>query len=99
MVNKVAVNIEAGQSVALVGHSGAGKSTMLQLLLRFYDVDNGSITIDGVPINQIPLEVLRGSISFVPQEVVIFSGTVYDNILYGFPEATREQDTKLQRRL
>tara|TARA_B100001989_G_scaffold230729_1_gene188942 strand:- start:4404 stop:6158 length:1755 start_codon:yes stop_codon:yes gene_type:complete len=91
VISNVSIDIKPGQSVALVGHSGAGKSTLLQLLLRFYDVDKGLISIDGQPINMMPLDFLRGTISFVPQEVVIFSGSIFENILYGFPEATRDQ--------
>lgn len=91
VLSDVSIDIRSGQSVAFVGHSGAGKTTMLQLLLRFYEPQSGSIAIDQVPVSKLSLEQLRGSISFVPQEVVVFSGTVYENILYGLPEASREQ--------
>jgi ATP-binding cassette subfamily B protein len=91
VLSDVSIDIRSGQSVAFVGHSGAGKTTMLQLLLRFYEPQSGRIAIDQVPVSKLSLAQLRGSISFVPQEVVVFSGTVYENILYGLPEATREQ--------
>jgi ATP-binding cassette, subfamily B, bacterial len=83
--------IEAGQTVALVGPSGAGKSTIFQLLQRFYDVSDGSVLVGGVDVRQLRLADLRGRIAVVPQEPVIFSGTVLDNIRYGRPGATVEE--------
>lgn len=91
VLSAVSIDIKPGETVAFVGHSGAGKTTMLQLLLRFYEIGSGNITMDGVSVDKLPLDVLRGSMSFVPQEVVVFSGTVYENILYGYPEASQEQ--------
>ncbi len=80
--------IRAGQTVAVVGPSGAGKTTLFGLLLRFYDPQAGRIVLDGVAINEMDLHDLRSRIGIVPQEPVIFSGTAMDNIRYGKPTAT-----------
>lgn len=85
------LTVKAGQNVALVGPSGAGKSTIFQLLLRFYNTSHGNITIDGTNIRHVTLKQLRQSFGMVPQEPVIFSGTAYDNILMGRPDATRNE--------
>jgi ATP-binding cassette subfamily B protein len=81
-------DIYAGQTVAVVGPSGAGKTTLFGLLLRFYDPQAGRIVLDGVPISDMSLHDLRSRIGIVPQEPVIFSGTAMDNIRYGQPKAT-----------
>jgi len=83
--------VEAGQNVALVGPSGAGKTTVFQLLERFYDVDDGELLIDDIPIRSLRLAELRAQIAVVPQEPVIFSGTVLDNIRYGRAGASEAQ--------
>jgi ATP-binding cassette subfamily B protein len=83
VLQHLSLAIAAGQTVALVGPSGAGKTTVFQLLQRFYDVDSGQIRLDGIPTRELRLEDLRGHIALVPQEPVIFSGTVQDNIRYG----------------
>lgn len=80
--------VQAGQTVALVGPSGAGKTTVLSLLLRFYDPQGGRILLDGVPIHELSLSALRERIAIVPQEPVIFSASAMDNIRYGRPQAT-----------
>ena len=85
------LTIERGQTVALVGPSGAGKTTVFQLLQRFYDVSGGRITLDGIDIRQARLAELRARIAVVPQEAVIFSGTLMDNIRYGRSDATEAQ--------
>jgi ATP-binding cassette subfamily B protein len=91
VIDDLSLIIEAGQSVALVGPSGAGKSTIFQLLQRFYDVSDGSVLVGGVDVRQVRLADLRSRIAVVPQDPVIFSGTVLDNILYGRSGATVEE--------
>jgi ATP-binding cassette subfamily B protein len=83
--------IPAGQKVAVVGSSGAGKSTLSRLLFRFYDVSGGRITIDGQDIRDVSQKSLRRNIGIVPQDTVLFNDTIYYNIAYGNPEATREE--------
>ncbi|KAF2506734.1 ATP-binding cassette domain-containing protein [Flavobacterium zhairuonense] len=87
------VNFEAGfgQKIAIVGPSGAGKSTISSLLLRFYDITAGEILIDGKDIHDYDLENLRGNMSIVPQDVILFGGTIRENIAYGKPDATNEE--------
>jgi ATP-binding cassette subfamily B protein len=87
------LDIKSGETVALVGPSGAGKSTTFELLLRFYEADQGTITIDGIDVRDLKLQDLRGLFGLVPQDPVIFSGTAYDNILFGNPDAS-EADIK-----
>ncbi|WP_310560704.1 ABC transporter transmembrane domain-containing protein [Flavobacterium sp.] len=77
-----------GQKIAIVGPSGAGKSTISSLLLRFYDIDSGEILIDGKNIYDYDLENLRGNMSIVPQDVILFGGTIKENIAYGNPDAS-----------
>jgi ATP-binding cassette subfamily B protein len=88
VVHDIAFDVPAGSIVALVGPTGAGKSTIVQLLARFYDPQAGQIFIDGVDIRQVSLKSLRGEIGFVFQETFLFSDTVANNIRYGHPEAT-----------
>ncbi|AYN03683.1 ABC transporter ATP-binding protein [Flavobacterium sp. 140616W15] len=80
-----------GQKIAIVGPSGAGKSTISSLLLRFYDIDAGEIIVDGKNIYDYDLENLRGNMSIVPQDVILFGGTIRENIAYGKPDATEEE--------
>jgi ATP-binding cassette subfamily B protein len=85
------LNIEAGQTVAIVGPSGAGKSTVFQLLLRFYDPQSGSIRLDGVASHDMALSDLRARIGIVPQDAVIFSNSALENIRYGKPDASDDE--------
>jgi ATP-binding cassette subfamily B protein len=87
------INIDAlpGQTVALLGPVGSGKTTVLNLLPRFYDVTAGRVTIDGVDVRDVTLESLRANVGVVMQDVFLFNGTVRENIAYGRPEATDEQ--------
>ncbi|MDD7565271.1 MAG: ABC transporter ATP-binding protein [Streptococcus suis] len=90
LIEHLDIDVKAGQKVAIVGPTGAGKSTMINLLMRFYDVTAGQIVLDGVPISQYSREDLRRQIGMVLQETWIKSGTIHDNIAYGYPNATRE---------
>ncbi len=85
------LKIEPGQKIALVGASGAGKSTIVQLLLQFYRVDSGDILVDGRSIYEYNLTKYRQNMAVVPQEVILFGGTIRENILYGRTEATEEE--------
>ena len=88
VLDDVSIDIPAGQVLALIGHTGAGKSTVLQLLPRLYDVADGAVLIDGVDVRDITLDSLRSNISVVLQETILFSGTVAENIAYGRMDAT-----------
>ena len=85
------LDVEAGDYIALVGESGVGKSTICSLIPRFYDILEGSITIDGVDIRDVTLKSLRDNIGIVQQDVYLFNGDIYDNISYGNPNATKEE--------
>jgi ABC-type transport system involved in Fe-S cluster assembly fused permease/ATPase subunit len=87
----VSFSIPAGQTVAVVGSSGAGKSTLSRLLFRFYDVQRGRISINGQDIREVTQRSLRAAIGIVPQDTVLFNDTIYYNIAYGRPGATREE--------
>src|SRR5262249_8170502 len=87
----VSVTVEPGQMVALLGTTGAGKSTIINLLPRFYDVTGGAVLIDGHDVRELTLESLRSQIGIVLQDALLFSGTVRDNIAYGRPDATLAQ--------
>ena len=83
------LKIKPGEKVALVGHSGSGKTTLVKLLYRFYDVNTGTILVDGKDVRNIKQESLRSELSIVPQECVLFDDTVYNNILFSNPKASR----------
>jgi ABC-type multidrug transport system fused ATPase/permease subunit len=83
-------NVKSGGKIALVGASGAGKSTIASLLLRFYQPDSGKYLVDGINVEDIDVEHLRKHMAFVPQEVILFSGTIRENIAFGNPDASTE---------
>ena len=97
VLRNVSIEIPAGQRLALVGPSGGGKTTLCNLIPRFYDVTAGKIFIDGQDIRKVTLESLRAAIGIVQQDVYLFSGTVAENIAYGKPGATREEIARAQR--
>ncbi|VXB94550.1 Multidrug resistance ABC transporter ATP-binding/permease protein BmrA [Flavobacterium sp. 9R] len=91
VLKEISFTALSGQKIAIVGPSGAGKSTIASLLLRFYDTTGGSITIDNKNMLDYDLEALRGNMSIVPQDVILFGGTIKENIAYGKPNATEEE--------
>ena len=91
ILNKFNLKIQHGEKIALVGSSGVGKSTISNLIPRFYNVDSGEITIDGIRIEEINLSSLRKNIGIVPQEVFLFGGTIGENIMYGNLEGTKSE--------
>ena len=91
VVKHISFHAKPGEVIALVGRSGSGKTTLLNLLSRFYEVDSGEILIDGIPASQVALEDLRRHIAIVPQDTILFDGTLMENIIYGAPAATREE--------
>lgn len=91
LINNFSLDVKAGQKVAIVGPTGCGKSTIINLLLRFYDIDKGEIIVSGKNVDSITRDSLRSQFGMVLQETWIFTGTVAENIAYGVPDATREQ--------
>lgn len=91
VLKDLSFDVKAGSKVALVGQSGSGKSTIVQLLMRFYEVDSGIITIDGKDVNDYNIVSLRKNLGVVPQEVILFGGTIRENILYGNPQASEDE--------
>jgi len=91
ILHQVSFEIPAGRTVAVVGASGSGKSTLARLLFRFYDVNGGRVTIDGLDVRDVTQRSLRAAIGIVPQDTVLFNDTIYYNIAYGNPEASRQE--------
>ena len=91
VLDHVSLHVPAGSYVALAGSSGGGKTTLCSLIPRFYDVTSGSVRVDGKDVRDVTLKSLRENIGIVQQDVYLFAGTVMDNILYGRPDATREE--------
>ena len=91
ILHDVSFEIPSGSKVAVVGHSGSGKSTLARLLFRFYDVNGGRITVNGRDLREVKQSSLRAAIGIVPQDTVLFNDTIYYNILYGRPDASREE--------
>ncbi len=96
-LGNVSFEAEPGQTIAIVGTTGSGKSTLTNLIPRFYDVQGGRVTVDGHDVRDVTLESLRSQIGIVLQETVLFSGTIRENIAYGAPEATQEQIERVAR--
>lgn len=91
VLNQLSFSVNSGEKIALVGSSGAGKSTIASLLQRFYEPVSGTFTVDGIPAEEFTIEHLRKHMALVPQEVILFSGSVKENIAFGNPEATEEE--------
>ena len=91
VLRNLSLQAKPGERVAIVGPSGAGKSTLVSLLLRFYDPERGQVLIDGKPAAEYPIHALRGQMAIVPQEVILFGGSISDNIAYGRPGASAEE--------
>ncbi len=89
-IKDFSLQVNKGEKIAIVGKTGAGKSTIAQLLLRMYDIQKGMILFDGVPVNKISLDALRSRISYVPQDVFLFSETISNNIMFGKTDSTQE---------
>lgn len=91
VLSNISLDVPAGSYMALVGSSGAGKTTLCSLIPRFYEATGGAIYIDGYDIRKVTMKSLRNQIGIVQQDVYLFAGTIYENILYGKPDATREE--------
>ncbi len=97
ILHDVSFEVPPGHKVAVVGHSGAGKSTLSRLIFRFYDVQGGCVCIDGQDVREVSQESLRAAIGIVPQDTVLFNDSIYFNIAYGRPEASREEVVEAAR--
>jgi ATP-binding cassette subfamily B protein len=97
ILNNLSFKIEPNQRVALVGPTGCGKTTLAKLLLRLYDPQKGQILLDGKPINEYPLEMVRQQVSLVEQDIYLFSQTIEENIKFGYPEAPKDKVTEVAK--
>src|SRR5690606_29170437 len=91
LIDDLSLHVQPGQTVAIVGHPGAGKTTLVNLLMRFYDLDAGRITLDGVDTSEMSRADLRSQLGMVLQDAWLFEGTIRDNIAYGRPDATFDE--------
>lgn len=94
LIENMNLKVNAGDTVAIVGPTGAGKTTLVNLIMRFYEINNGEILLDGIPTNKYSRETLRGSVGMVLQDTWLFKGTIKENLLYGDPNATEEEIIK-----
>ena len=94
ILNKISFNAEAGKTTALIGPSGGGKTTIIALMQRFYDPTNGKITIDGTDIINVNTHSLRSNIAYVSQDPILFQGSIYENLLFAQPNASKEEVVK-----
>jgi ATP-binding cassette subfamily B protein len=90
-ISNISFSAGPGETIAIIGGTGSGKSALINLIPRFYDADSGSILVDGVDVRKMPLSMLREKIGFVPQKAVLFSGTILDNIRFGKEDASEEE--------
>ena len=97
VLSHISFTVEPGQFVAIVGGTGTGKSSLVNLIPRFYDVTGGSVLVDGVDVRDYPLEELRGRIGMVLQTNILFTGTIRENLLWGRPDATEEEVVQAAR--
>ncbi len=98
VLRDISFEVKSGEKIGLVGYSGAGKSTIVQLLMRYYKLSGGQILVDGKNINDYDLTDLRKNIAIVPQEVMLFGGTIYENIAYGNPQASENEVIEASRK-
>jgi ATP-binding cassette subfamily B protein len=97
VLRNLSFSVRSGERIAIVGPSGAGKTTIFSLIMRFYDAERGRVLIDGVPVNEADLTAVRKRISYVPQDPAVFASSIADNIRYGSPEATDEEVRRAAR--
>ena len=90
-LNNITFSAKPGELTAIIGGTGSGKSTLINLITRFYDVESGSVLVDGIDVREMSQKALRAKIGFVPQKTVLFSGTIAENIKYGKEDATMEE--------
>jgi ATP-binding cassette subfamily B protein len=97
VLEHISFSVQPGHTTAIIGSTGSGKSTIINLIPRFFDVSCGKVLIDGIDVRQLTLRKLRSLIGFVPQTATLFSGTIRDNILYGKPDASHEEIVEAAR--
>ena len=91
VLSDISFEAKPGETVAIIGSTGSGKSTLINLIPRFYEVESGAVYVDGVDVRDMTQEELRSKIGYVPQKAILFTGTIADNIRYGKPDATDQE--------